>query len=606
MAAGTNFVITICHVLLWSTVGGVNVTPLPHGLMERNVTMQVCTSMYHLIVTFGEQPVVDRQNISGILEDLSDLVRRENLPALNFAAVLLHHLATRYNRLTNQYGNSTGAVEPVLVRYEGRKPNRNKRGLINAVGKIRKELFGIATEDDVRKIEQIINENRKVITTISHNSNELVTIVNVTHMQMVENRKATNELLESVRYLQEWVNRWRANMDLHSSIVSKLLMLESLMRDLERANDKVIRVRKDLENGLLSEDLLPMDELKKLINSARIPDGAKFVSPLYWYYSKMKVKLLRIDSEFVYAVDLPLVSEERFVAKEFKSFPTPNLKRNVTIQVSLSSDGLFRSHSGQITKLPFDCVGDQPLVCPPTAVKRDDFSDKSCVSSLFSDSIENKGDNCPVQVSGDMSEHIYYHGVNMFVLITWGTEITEGCFHSKLMSLSPGAYLIEWSGKCSLCTRYHCVRGVIMTGSTLRLENTWQVMRIPKMQNFSDYEISADFPKELAIPTELTLNDLIIPEVPESPRILWTNDVTSIFVDVIIITTIIVCVIVLVKYFKICPCMLRSSGDRMSPDIEVAIPLNTLAETSNAQGGNVQPLSATEAAQILISNAKIN
>ena len=122
----------------------------------------------------------------------------------------------------------------------------------------------------------------------------------------------------------------------------------------------MLRVRKDLESGVLSEDLLPIEELRRLITSAMIPKGSRFVSPAYWYYSKMNVRILRIGSELVYSVDLPLVSKEQSVAKEFKSFPAPNKNSNVTLQISLSTGnrGLFRSHSGQVQELPSDCIGD--------------------------------------------------------------------------------------------------------------------------------------------------------------------------------------------------------------------------------------------------------
>ncbi len=56
----------------------------------------------------------------------------------------------------------------------------------------------------------------------------------------------------------------------------------------------MLRMRKGLEKGLLSEDLLP------LITSAMLPKGSSFMLPLNWYYSKMNVNMISMRQELVY------------------------------------------------------------------------------------------------------------------------------------------------------------------------------------------------------------------------------------------------------------------------------------------------------------------
>jgi hypothetical protein len=92
---------------------------------------------------------------------------------------------------------------------------------------------------------------------------------------------------------------------------------------------------KDLERGFLSEDLLPLDELRELANSPLIPKGNRFVAPIVWYYSNLKVHMMQVDEELVYSIDLPLVSEEHAFATEFKvshKKRCPGIKENNSSQ----------------------------------------------------------------------------------------------------------------------------------------------------------------------------------------------------------------------------------------------------------------------------------
>ncbi len=120
-------------------------------------------------------------------------------------------------------------------------------------------------------------------------------------------------------------------------------------------------------------------------------------------------------------------------------------------------------------------MGDHPLVCPPMplAINHGGVED-SCEMALLSPNQEEISHLCPAKVVSMTKDQLFPHAINSFVLSTWGTELIEGCLHTKVLSLKPGTYLLEWSGACSLCTKNYCIPGVIQTQSTLRLKNTWQ------------------------------------------------------------------------------------------------------------------------------------
>ena len=539
---------------------------------------------------------------------------------MDFALTLLEQLNSRYRTLTStpnskQYPDTTGAVarkssigRTPVPRPSARQPNpgtgtmsRTKRGLFDFVGTISKSLFGVATDHDVVQLKEVVNSNRNALSVITHQHNKMLTVVNATRFQMLENRETINNLIDTTSALKKWVARVNLRQQLYHVLIFRINMIENLIRQLERSQDKMLRMRKDLEHGVLSEELLPLDELGKLTTSSLIPKDSSFVTPLFWYYTHLHVKMLRMEDELVYSVGLPLVSNERSVAKQFESYPTPNVISNVTLQILVHNSNLFKSHTGQAIQLPDNCIGSHPLVCPPMPVLRDDTTDHSCASALLKLTHRKVSQECPVKVTSDVRDKMFYHDVNSFVLVTWGTDVVEGCLHSKAMSLTPGTYLISWSGECPLCTKQHCIPGIVQTGSTLRLENTWQAIQIPKMQNLSVLNITANLLRKRAPFKVDALDKLFLPEVPS---IVGSKRDTGIMFDVILFISILcvsgVVFLLCFLYFK----RDQKTKVKIGEELELAMPLKepNKADANEAVSGNV--LTPEQAAAILLSNSR--
>ena len=112
----TSFFTAVCFFLLCQTgTAKLTVDRLPHGLLERNETIQTCTAMYHLIIVFGGPSIEHNGNVSALIMDTSELVKQEQFPGMDFALTLLEQLNSRYRTLTStpnskQYPDTTGAV----------------------------------------------------------------------------------------------------------------------------------------------------------------------------------------------------------------------------------------------------------------------------------------------------------------------------------------------------------------------------------------------------------------------------------------------------------------------------------------------------------------
>jgi hypothetical protein len=279
-------------------------------------------------------------------------------------------ILARLSMITEQYNSIT---------------SRRKGGLIDFVGDMVKSLFGFGTDKDVQELKGIVSQNRNSLKTIVHNTKHLLSVVNVTRYEMIENRKAINQLIDATKLLKEWVENTKFRVDrsfkhvqIYQGLMFKIDMLQQHVNHIRRVKDKVLRMRNDLERGFLSEDLLPLESLESLINSPLIPTGTEFIQPLNWYYSGLKVKLVNIMNELVYSVNLPLVSTDQAFATTFISYPTPNVNEIVTIKVDVQGSSLFNSLTGQVVDIADQCYGTDPLVCPPMPVRRDNLQVFTC------------------------------------------------------------------------------------------------------------------------------------------------------------------------------------------------------------------------------------
>ena len=605
------------------------ITPLPHGLLRRNDSVGTCAGLYHLVVTFSNPATEQNQTIIELLQETEILVNR--FPGVQYASTLIKHLKQRLatvfapetllptgpvdqsrkgaNR-RQPLASSVNQQTPVSVLTRRKRSanqqtpvsalTRRKRGLFNFIGTIGKELFGLSTESDLLHLKETIDKNSKTNSVLTHHVNKISSVLNVTQKYVIENRKITNQLISTCSHLNDWVRKILLSRQFHDLLLIKINVIQNLVRDLENVQTKMLRMRKDLEKGYLSEDLLPVEEMRSLINSVSIPEGSEFITPIEWYYSKLPVRIISLNGEIVYSFDLPLINKKRLTAKQFISYPTPNVRQNVTLKIKVPDSKWYTRQAGEAIELPPQCFGKHPTVCPPTAISRAPHADPSCASALLDPNHRQVEQTCFTEVKAGQRDKLIYHDVNTFILITWGTNIIEGCLRDKIMTLKPGTYRINWSGSCPLCTRHHCVPGVKLSHSTLKLKNTWQPIKIPNIKNFSELAVNVKLPKVLTVPKMVKLNQITS---PSEPSIVWSQQDTNTTIDVFVIL-IIICISVCVIYLS---CVhVRKCRKEGRNEARTEVPELLVPPTDSNNPGVVQTpaMSAEQAAAILIANTQ--
>ena len=293
----------------------------------------------------------------------------------------------------NNLSNITGAdylsyrIDNLLLRCNRVDCNssRQKRGLFNFIGSFSHSLFGLATDDQIADCQESIAEVSQVNKRVSHSVSRLLTVVNQSIDHINSNSEHISQLHDYVVEVEGTAEKFHALVKqeidfLHSlafyvrltSVVNNMqTVYESWLRQVDLFN----RQRAELELGYLTEEMLPVVELSKILVNA-----AKFgVAPLpvEWYYSNTKVVPLWDSSDrLVFQATLPFVDEKSYLRYFLWSFPVPisandevnsdssEVKGKVLSHIQAPGDLALDTHTGELF-FPHNCVGQSPVVCRP-------------------------------------------------------------------------------------------------------------------------------------------------------------------------------------------------------------------------------------------------
>ena len=95
MAYRTIILTTICLGLFFES-HAINVTKLPHGLLQKSDELKTFNALYHLVIVFGNPGQYKHVNVTSMICNISATIVAEQFPGMEYASVLLEQLLTRY------------------------------------------------------------------------------------------------------------------------------------------------------------------------------------------------------------------------------------------------------------------------------------------------------------------------------------------------------------------------------------------------------------------------------------------------------------------------------------------------------------------------------
>ena len=248
---------------------------------------------------------------------------------------------------------------------------RHGRGLINIVGTISNQLFGTATEDEVfeirSRIERVAKQNKRVVNVVK----DLVTIINQTHEQSKEVMQHIQSLENyvskyaiEIRKLQEEKEEQRNQYDILETCIKTdraLALIEATHNAWLRQQDRYHRQRTALELSYLTEDILPVQNLKRIIANAKRYN--LYAPPPEWYYSHVRIEpLWQNDKILVFRANLPLTDRFTYLRYQLRSWAIPGNSSEFKTQLQVPGDIAFHTETGGIFE-PTSCMGARPTIC---------------------------------------------------------------------------------------------------------------------------------------------------------------------------------------------------------------------------------------------------
>ena len=404
--------------------------------------------------------------------------------------------------------------------------NRSKRGLMDVVGYLSQRLFGTATDSEVQQLQDKVLENRNSLRGVMHIQRDFMSIVNVSHNELVRNRDAINNLTHSMHELKHWVARILVDINEYvHGIITYNKISEQVLRITQHVDlyEELVRVqelqRAALETGNLQERLLPRHILGELTTLPEMA-GAELITPLEFYYMHVKIVPLWGGRTLGFKVSIPLVDPTVYLGYQLKTFPVPIGNVSATITILGSGKVAVDPHTGGLFQAD-ECLGTNPLICPPVPVHRD-MDHIGCTQAIILGRDVTQYCSATIENFAKPKEQVLMQGPNHLVIVTQGSVVTERCpYDVTKKDISKGTHQISWNQACMLHTSHWAIPGL----TTFRAERTlnssvWKPLDFLELNYERDLLDriqlgSIKIPSALEAPQTIKLNqDLMLPSVP--------------------------------------------------------------------------------------------
>lgn len=493
---------------------------------------------------------------------------------------LIHGINQQRNSLTlnttrHLWEGRLREIEDTMLTYMPGQRFRTRRGLLNIVGQISQKLFGTATEAQVEECRRLIAELTVGYKQVSHSFNELVTIINQTHNEVVTHRRHIrkiekfvtnitanlNYILSVTRHQQEYIEFLNIELQINQALSA----IEATHNHWLRQVDKHQRQKASLQLGWLTEELLPPDELSQIIEAAgRLGFRAP---PLQWYYEHISIRPMWEDqTRLVFQAELPFSDDIPYLRYHIQTWSVPVNTSDKNLELQLPKDIAINTGNGHIFE-PVMCLGNRPTICRTGPIYDD--TRFPCISGLLSQS-ETLRKKCLITMSQsrDKQTRITEATAGLFVIQTRGETCSVHCTgrRSDRIQLTYGTYAIRPSMDCQIKGQGWMIAGIVK--SSVEREFSMETLEVPplallNLTTSDGMKESMDMPawETLDEIRDLPIDKLRTPPVPDFTKA-WGSHAGHFSWITFILVCLIICAILYVGFVlrkkgilaELCPC----------------------------------------------------
>lgn len=252
---------------------------------------------------------------------------------------------------------------------------RQRRGAIDIIGHVGKALFGLATVDDLNTVITTVNSLGTAINSLSMDADRMITVMNATQetlhalqVNMDVVGKRTTELYGIIRKIKVHLrDHIRAIQELQiKNLIQEIIDLLQLAADSYTEGILAYRnLMTQMDHGLLTRDILPEDELYRIMSTLRTQGHS--VLPMSWYYKHLYIDpLWDSETQLAYQIVIPVVSHEECLSYSLLYVPVM-LSENMTRTIQGADHLVLSTESNTaFAPEPTSCMGTSPIVCYPS------------------------------------------------------------------------------------------------------------------------------------------------------------------------------------------------------------------------------------------------
>ena len=503
-------------LLVHLTQGSILYTEQLHDgvLIESPRPIKLQKAEWTLLITIGPPHLL---NLSPYLSLINDMVYSlEQDDAGTVYRTLRHRL--KYLRAANQQLTAALTI-----------PARTRRGLLNIGGKILHHLFGVATDEDLRKYRSTVRRAIAGQVKITHDYQAMATVIN--HIQ--------DTVIENQHTLHDWYQNVTAYMDNLTVAVSNRLYAAKrhvLINDLLDLTDSYylrnaesielyLQQRADLELGMLTEHVMPQYKLQSFLSKIQ-PKHFNHLEtlPIPWYYENLHIQpVWQEDNILVFIAKIPFVAPQDYLLFHINTYPVGHNKTTVklTPETIIASDpqsnGLF---------IPEHCRGMHPLVCSTSLIGYSPMYD--CERGLLLHQVS-AIETCPVTIQTDVlapkSYPVKSHEGQFVLYLDTTEDVTLHCPGSPVEShsVSPGTYRVTVPDHCALSSSLWILTTWIHGSSTMNATSELLPIPVLSLKNLST-EVHLPKIEQLHVPMPPTLSELKKMTLPNTSDIIDYNN----------------------------------------------------------------------------------
>ena len=253
----------------------------------------------------------------------------------NFSMLTIHKFTQTYEYLQTILSNTK------LFH----KPNRPKRGLINAVGKVSKWFFGTLDSDDEERYDkylEALSQNQQDIQQDHKTKFSILSNVIQTYTERMKILSTNQKLILNRLNLLE-----KLDLDITNALYISLI-LDNIMFQLNTIN----QIINNIENAIsfahvntMHNSILNPKQLNEMINTIqnlygknRIPKFDELIN----YYNYLSVQVIIKENLILFSIHTPIILPNQFILHKIHLIPILNQTISITYPFILLTTDQFR------------------------------------------------------------------------------------------------------------------------------------------------------------------------------------------------------------------------------------------------------------------------